>query len=81
MSKPEARWSEQLRRATMEAIEEFAIMPVGDEIGFKHIVSGYGIVTLADLSAGKLRMTHRTTGQDIVFADAEALIDAGWAID
>lgn len=81
MNEPEAQWSDQLRQATKEAIEELAVMPNGDDVCFKHIKSGYGVIALADLIAGKLRLTNRKMGEETVFANADALIRAGWTLD
>ena len=52
-------------------------MPDGDDVCFKHITSGYGIIALSDLIVGKRRMSDRETGQETIFANADTLIRAG----
>ena len=77
----DASWSEELRQATREAIAAGAFDAVGDKLCFKHIRSGFGIIALDDLLGRNLRLVERGTSRVTVFADAEELIHAGWAID
>ena len=81
MPDPDAQWSSELRQATKVAIEELAVLHAGDHLCFKHIRSGYGVIAFADLMRGNLRMTVRSTEKEIVFANADEMIAAGWAID
>ena len=81
MPNSDAQWSDELMRATKAAIEEWAMLPSGDGLCFKHISSGFGVIELADLMRGSLRMIVRGTGKTVAFANADDLIDAGWAID
>ena len=78
---PDAQWSDELMQATKAAIEQRTVLPGGDHLCFKHIGSGFGIIDFADLMRGNLRMTVRSTGKAVTFANAVELIDAGWAID
>ena len=75
------RWSEALRQATREALTEFAFAPNEGVVGFKHVGSGSGTIAVSDLLRGRLRMVDRETKQETTFADADELMDAGWAID
>jgi len=78
---PDAQWSDGLMQATKAAIEQWTVLPGGDQLCFKHIGSGFGIIDFADLMRGNLRMTVRGTAKAVTFADADDLISAGWAID
>jgi len=40
-----------------------------------------GVMNFADLMCGKLLMTVRGTGAEVVFVNADELINAGWALD
>ena len=77
----DAAWSVELRRRTKMAVEEWAMLPADDHVCFKHIRSGYGVIAFADLMRGNLRLIVRDTEKEIVFANGEELIAAGWAID
>jgi len=81
MPNPDAQWSDELMQATKAAIEQWTVLPGGDHLCFKHIASGFGVIDFTDLMRGKLRMTVRGTGKAVAFANADELIDAGWAID
>ena len=81
MPNPDAEWSDELRQATKAAIEELAILPGSGHLCFKHLGSGFGIIDFADLMRGNIRMAVRATGKSVTFANADELIDAGWAID
>ena len=77
----DAAWSVELRRRTKMAVEEWAMLPADDHVCFKHIRSGYGVIAFADLMRVNLRLIVRDTEKEIVFANGEELIAAGWAID
>ena len=81
MPNPDAHWSAELRQATKAAIEEWASLPVENNICFKHISSSFGLMDFADLMQGNLQMIVRGTGEAIDFTNADELISAGWAID
>ena len=81
MPRSDAQWSDELRQATRAAIEEWAILPIEDRVCFKQISSGFGAIDVADLMRGNLRMIVGGTGKAIVFANADELIGAGWALD
>ncbi|OZB05789.1 MAG: hypothetical protein B7X67_11375 [Rhizobiales bacterium 39-66-18] len=74
-------WSDELKALTRAAVEDLDVMPRGNDVFFKHIRSGFGIMSFSDLVSGELRMRDAETGMITTFADVDALIAAGWAID
>jgi len=81
MPNPDAQWSDDLRQVTKMAVEEWAVLPADDHLCFKHISAGYGVMDFSDLMRGNLRIISRDTGKAVVFANADELIDRGWALD
>jgi hypothetical protein len=73
-------WSEGLQEQTRDAISEMRINPDG-KLHFKNHGKGGAFITAQDLMRGKLSLTDKENGQVSKFADADALLDAGWAID
>ncbi len=73
-------WSENLLQQTRQAIEEMPLTP-GGNLHFKHPTLGYAYTTLDDLSHGRLLLRSKTGSDDHQFAEVEALLQAGWAID
>ena len=64
---------------TLDALEGRDIPAArGGRIHFKHIVSGFGTMEETDLYGGLLKITDLETGQATTFADAAALVAAGW---
>jgi len=81
MTNSSARWSLDLRLATEAAIKDWSTLPLGDGHCFKHVSAGFGTIDFAALMRGDLRMIIRDTDQVLVFANADELIAAGWALD
>jgi hypothetical protein len=76
-----SRWSEALREQTRHAIEHMEFMPMADRVFFKNTDGRFATISVAHLLVGRLEMVDRDTGDAKAFANAAALIDAGWAID
>ncbi|OYX70664.1 MAG: hypothetical protein B7Y95_14710 [Rhizobiales bacterium 32-66-11] len=74
-------WSEDLKALTRAAVEDLDVTPRGDGVYFKHIRAGFGIISFGDLVSGRLKLRDTDTGDVTTFADADALIEAGWVID
>ncbi len=76
-----AGWSVELTKQTREAICEYAFVPMGESLYFKHLDNRSGAIAVTDILAGRLLMIDRRTKQEVLYADADALIDDGWALD
>ena len=74
-------WSSELREQTRKAVDDFDFASLGDLVAFKHVDGRFGAITISDLISGRLELTVRRSGDIEMFADAQQLIDAGWAID
>ena len=76
-------WSDKLKAQTRDLIDSRG--PVGTPDGslpFKHIASGFGIITEDNLVNGVFRIVDRRTKAEIAtFASIGELIAAGWAVD
>lgn len=75
-------WSEGLRNETIRAIED----GVFDYLftGFLHLKNTdgrFGQITLNDVLARELKVSDKKTNEIYEYATAQALVDAGWAID
>ena len=73
-------WSENLLKQTREAIEQIPVTPDG-QLHFKHPTLGYAYATLNDLMHGRLLLRSKTGSDEHRFAEVEALLQAGWAVD
>ena len=77
------QWSAGLQTETRELIESrgehFRSLDVN--LHFKHIDGSYGRMSLFDLYAGELYVIDKRDGSRSDFADADALLAAGWALD
>ena len=73
-------WSENLLKQTREAIEQIPVTPDG-QLHFKHPTLGYAYVTIDDLVHDRLVLRSKTGSDEHRFAEVEALLQAGWAID
>jgi len=51
------------------------------QLCLKHITSGFGTIAEDDLLGGVIKVIDRQTGAETIFADADAMIAAGWVID
>ena len=75
-----SNWSENLQQQTRQAIAQQLVTPDG-HLHFKHPTQGYAHATLDDLVHGRLLLRFRTGSDEHRFAEVEALLQAGWAID
>jgi hypothetical protein len=74
-------WSSELVEQTRAAIDELAFVPLGEVVHFKRADRGFGAITASDILAGRLLMVEKDTRREILYADAAALIGAGWVLD
>lgn len=79
-NKASKRWSDALRTATRETLDELPFLPDG-LVHMKHIDNRFGTMSLVELLAGTYAITAKDDSEILSFADVDALIDAGWAID
>ena len=77
---PASSWSESLQQQTRDAIEQMPVTPDG-RIHFKHPTLGYAYATFDDLFNDCLTLRSKTGIDEYRFAEVEALLQAGWAID
>ncbi len=77
---PTSTWSESLQQRTREAIEQIPVTPDG-HLHFKHPTLGYAHATLDDLVHDRLLLRSKTGSDEHRFAEVEALLQAGWAVD
>jgi hypothetical protein len=73
-------WSDSLQAQTREAIDDMRGAPDG-LLHFKHKTLGYGTMNLVDLVSKTLILQPKGVTTSLRFVDAQALLDAGWAID
>ena len=73
-------WSESLLAQTREAIGQIPVTPDG-QLHFKHPTLGFAYATIDDLVHDRLILRSKTGGNEYRFAEIEALLQAGWAID
>ena len=73
-------WSESLQQRTRKAIEQIPVTPDG-QLNFKHPTLGYAYAAIDDLVHDRLILRTKTGGSEYRFAEIEALLQAGWAID
>ena len=76
---PTSNWSENLRQ-TRQAIAQLPVTPDG-HLHFKQLTQGYAHATLDDLMHGRLLLRSKTGSDEYRFAEVEALLQAGWAIN
>jgi hypothetical protein len=75
-------WSDDLKARTRETIKDrHALASRDGHLHLKHTTFGFGVIGSSDLRCGVLRVVHKRTGVTVTFADADALIADGWAID
>lgn len=73
-------WSEGLREATREALRDVPVTPDG-RIHMKQIDGGFGSIDLLELVAGNYVLHRKGSDESVCFADEDAVVAAGWAID
>ena len=79
-SQPASIWSERLQQKTRDAIAQLPVTADGC-LHFKHPTLGYARANYADLCDDRLALLSNNGGDAYRFADAEALLQAGWALD
>ena len=77
---PTSNWSDNLQQQTRHAIAQLSVTSSG-HLHFKHPTLGYAHATLDDLANDRLLLRSRTGIDEYRFAEVEALLRAGWAID
>ena len=77
---PTSSWSENLQQQTRQAIAQLSVTSSG-HLHFKHPTLGYAHATLDDLTLNSLLLRSKTGIDEYRFAEVEALLQAGWAID
>ena len=77
---PASSWSESLQQQTRDAIEQMPVTPDG-RIHFKHPTLGYAYATFDDLFNDCLILRSKTGIGEYRFAEVDALLLAGWAVD
>ena len=73
-------WSENLFKQTREAIEQIPVTPDG-QLHFKHPTLGYAYATIDDLVHDRLVLRSKAGSDAYRFAEIDALLHAGWAVD
>ena len=77
---PKSSWSESLQQQTRDAIAQIPATPDG-RLHFKHAALGFAYATRTDLMDDRLVLRERQAGNIYPFAQVEALLEAGWALD
>jgi hypothetical protein len=73
-------WSDALQHETREAILEWTLAPIAP-LHFKHPDCGFAYASPVEQSHGYLTLHCKQSGHVYQFDDANALLQAGWAID
>lgn len=73
-------WSDELKVLTRRALHDGPVMPDG-LLHLKHVDGRYGTMALVDIVANRFVVVDPRSAAETRFADAEALIADGWAID
>ena len=79
-TQPTSTWSESMQQQTRDAIEQMPVTPDG-RIHFKHSTLGHAYATLDDLFNDCITLRPKTGIDEYRFAEVEALLQAGWALD
>jgi len=75
-------WPEELKTATREGLSTLSILPTpGGAVALKHVGGAFALLAEDDLLAGTLRLVDRRTGEVSIYPGADALGEAGWALD
>lgn len=81
-TRPTNGWSDGLKAQTRDVIEGRGLfVPHDGQLHLKHATADFGTIAGDDLARGVLRVIDRQTGAATTFADADALLAAGWVID
>ena len=73
-------WSKNLLKQTRDVIKQIPVTTDG-HLHFKHQTLGYAYATIDDLVHNRLVLHSKTGSDEHRFAEVEALLHAGWAID
>ena len=73
-------WSESLQQRTRKAIEQIPVTLDG-QLHFKHPTLGYAYATIDDLVHDRLVLRSKSGSDEYRFAEVDALLHAGWAVD
>jgi len=73
-------WSDALQHETREAIFEWTLAPI-EPLHFKHPDCGFAYASPGEQSHGRLTLHGKPSGHLYQFDDANALLQAGWALD
>ena len=73
-------WSESLQQQTRDAIEQIPVTLDG-QLHFKHPTLGYAYATIDDLVHDRLVLRSKTGSDEYRFAEIDALLHVGWAMD
>jgi hypothetical protein len=75
-------WSDDLKARTLEAIGDHYVLASRDgHLHLKHTTFAFGSIASGDLRRDVLRVVDKRSGATITFANADALVADGWAID
>ena len=75
-------WSDDLIQRTREFLDSGGMVPSRNgEYHFKNADRRFGTMAEADLVTGRYRIRDRKSGEQQDFADVDALVAAGWALD
>lgn len=77
---PASIWSESLQQQTRDAIAQLPMTADG-RLHFKHATLGGAYATYDDLCDDRPVLHAKNGGDAYCFAEIEALLQAGWAID
>jgi hypothetical protein len=73
-------WSDALQEETREAIHLWTLAPA-EALHFKHPDRGYAFASPDEQSQGRLTLHCKQSDHYDHFEDANALLQAGWALD
>lgn len=74
------KWSDRLIEETRAALEDWVVTPLG-VLHMKNLNGSYGKILLEDLVVDKLLIKDKKSEAEYLYASADELIAAGWAID
>ena len=78
------QWSDTLKNQTWQALESHGLdmpAPAMEQISFKNVDGGHGLMPIAELLKGRFVITRRGTDTVEAFDTPEAVIEAGWVLD
>ncbi len=75
------QWSEALKKATRDALDQLTFVPDGDVVCLKHADGRFGMIAVDDVLGRNLRVIDRKTQQETTFGNADELMRSGWVLD